>query len=104
LSITSATARLAAATVDEAQHAAIDRQNLAQRCDRAVELFHEHVLLGPAGDADRVEIGDPLALWFKPSDCRLQQSALLCVLGCILGRLFGRFLRRVVTRTLRPRL
>ena len=72
LSMTSPTARIAAAilsrlasgmrlhrvgTIDQPHDAIVDRQHLGQRCQRAVELLDEHVLVGPAGDADGVEIG-----------------------------------------------
>ena len=76
-------------TVDETQHATVDRQHLGQRRERAVELLDEHVLVGPAGDADGVEVGRALALRRKAADRRFQQRALRVGRLALLGFFFG---------------
>ena len=62
--------------IDEAKDAIARRQGLGQRGQRTIELLDEDILVGPAGDADRVEIGDAPALRCKAGDCRLQKLAL----------------------------
>src|SRR5262249_53845812 len=56
----------AAAVVGEPQRVIADRQYLRQRGECAVDLLGEDVKTGPAGDAERVDVGGARLLRTKP--------------------------------------